>query len=549
MTEWWRDAVVYQVYPRSFADANGDGIGDLPGITSRLPKLAELGVDAVWLSPFYPSPQNDAGYDVSDYRDVEPIFGTLDDADTLIARAHELGLRVVVDIVPNHTSSEHRWFQEALAAPAGSPARARYMFRDGGGPDGSAPPNNWRSVFGGSAWTRVTEPDGSPGQWYLHLFDSTQPDVNWDDPDVHEEFASTLRFWLDRGADGFRIDVAHSMIKEADLPDWEDDDSPMGGTAEITEDRRPPMWDQEGVHDIYREWRRIVAAYDGDRMLVAEAWVTPYARLARYTRPDELHQAFNFDHCVAPWRAADQRAVVTTSVEGSRAVGAPATWVLSNHDIVRHASRFGFPPASRGLGGIGPDSPQPDAVLGLRRARAATAFMLSLPGSAYLYQGEELGLPEHTTLPGEVRQDPSWFRTAGEDIGRDGCRVPVPWEGDSPSFGFGTTADTWLPQPAVYGELARDRQEGVDGSTLELYRSALRLRRDHGLGHGDTLGWVEDLCGDQQLGLRRGDVLVVVNFDGEPWALPAGAEVLLASGPLGEDGTLPCDTTVWLRGA
>jgi alpha-glucosidase len=549
VTEWWRDAVVYQVYPRSFADANGDGIGDLPGITGRLPELAELGVDAVWLSPFYPSPQNDAGYDVSDYRDVEPIFGTLADADTLIGRAHELGMRVVVDIVPNHTSSEHRWFKAAVEAGRGSRERDRYIFRDGQGEDGSQPPNNWKSVFGGPAWTRVREADGSPGQWYLHLFDSTQPDVNWDNPDVHEEFAETLRFWLDRGADGFRIDVAHSMVKEADLPDWAHDDRPMGGTAEISEERRPPMWDQEGVHEIYREWRKIVDSYDGDRMLVAEAWVTPYERLARYTRPDELHQAFNFDHCVAPWRAADQREVISTSIAGSAAVGAPATWVLSNHDIVRHASRFGFPPASRGLGGIGPFDEQPDAVLGLRRARAATALMLALPGSAYLYQGEELGLPEHTTLPGHVRQDPTWFRTNEQEIGRDGCRVPIPWEGDAPSFGFGPGHDTWLPQPDVYGELARDRQKGVEGSTLEMYRAALRLRRELRLGHGTDVEWVQELCTEQSLGLRRGDVLVLVNFDGPDLALPEGGQVLLASGPLGEDGSVPTDTTVWLTGA
>jgi alpha-glucosidase len=547
VTEWWRDAVVYQVYPRSFADADGDGIGDLPGITGRLPKLAELGVDAVWLSPFYPSPQNDAGYDVSDYRDVEPIFGTLDDADHLVATAHGLGLKVVVDIVPNHTSSEHRWFQAALAAGPGSPERGRYHFRDGAGPDGSEPPNNWRSVFGGNAWTRVREADGSPGQWYLHMFDSTQPDVNWDNPDVHEEFAETLRFWLDRGADGFRIDVAHAMVKQADLPDWAEDDSPMGGTAEITEDRRPPMWDQEGVHEIYREWRKIVDSYDGDRMLVAEAWVTPYERLARYTRADELHQAFNFDHCVSPWRAADQREVITTSVDGSAAVGAPATWVLSNHDIVRHASRFGYPPASRGLGGIGPADEQPDAVLGLRRARAATLLMLALPGSAYLYQGEELGLPEHTTLPGHVRQDPAWFRTNEQETGRDGCRVPIPWEADAPGFGFGPTGSTWLPQPEVYGELARDRQEGVSGSTLEMYKAALRLRRELGLGRGDAVDWVEEHCGEQSLGLRRGGLLVLVNFDGPALTLPEGAEVVLASGPLGADGTVPSDTTVWVR--
>lgn len=552
MNQWWRDAVVYQVYPRSFADSDGDGIGDLPGITSRLPKLAELGVDAVWLSPFYPSPQNDAGYDVADYRDVEPIFGTLDDADTLIGRAHELGLRVVVDIVPNHTSSAHRWFQAALAAAPGSHERSRYHFRDGAGPQGGLPPNNWRSVFGGPAWTRVTEADGTPGQWYLHLFDATQPDVSWDSPDVHEEFASTLRFWLDRGVDGFRIDVAHAMIKEPGLPDWDDDDSPMGGTAEITDDHRPPMWDQEGVHEIYREWRRIVDSYDGDRILVAEAWVTPYSRLARYTRPDELHQAFNFDHCVAPWLAQPQREVLTTSVEGSAGVGAPATWVLSNHDIVRHASRFGFPPASRGLGGIGPDDPQPDAVLGLRRARAATLLMLALPGSAYLYQGEELGLPEHTSLPGEVRQDPTWHRTDHAEIGRDGCRVPVPWERDAPSYGFGPSEQTWLPQPEAYGLLARDRQEGVEGSTLEMYRDALRLRRELGLGRGDLV-WDDALSPaqtpEQALGLVRGDVRVLVNFDGPELPLPAGADVLLASGPLGEDGSVPHDTTVWFRQA
>ena len=538
---------MYQVYPRSFADSDGDGIGDLPGITSRLPALAALGVDAVWLSPFYPSPQNDAGYDVSDYRDVEPIFGTLDDADTLIARAHELGLRVVVDIVPNHTSSEHRWFQAALAAAPGSRERSRYHFQDGAGEGGSVPPNNWRSVFGGPAWTRVREADGSPGQWYLHMFDATQPDLSWDSPDVHEEFATTLRFWLDRGADGFRIDVAHAMVKEPGLPDW-DDDGPMGGTAEITDDRRPPMWDREEVHEIYREWRRIVDAYDGDRMLVAEAWVTPYSRLARYTRPDELHQAFNFDHCVAPWQAAAQREVLTTSVVGSAAVGAPATWVLSNHDIVRHASRFGFPPASRGLGGIGPSDPQPDAELGLRRARAATLLMLALPGSAYLYQGEELGLPEHTSLPGEVRQDPTWFRTHQAEIGRDGCRVPIPWAAGAPSYGFGPSGRTWLPQPEAYGQLARDRQDGVAGSTLEMYRAALRLRREYGLGRGDSLDWVPELCGEQSLGLRRGDVTVVVNFGGPDLTLPLGAQVLLTSGAMSGGGAVPSDTTVWLRG-
>ncbi|WP_336922054.1 glycoside hydrolase family 13 protein [Aquipuribacter sp. SD81] len=542
---WWRDAVIYQVYPRSFADGDGDGIGDLPGITARLPRLAELGVDAVWLSPFYPSPQNDAGYDVSDYRDVEPLFGTLADADRMIADAHELGLRVVVDIVPNHTSSEHEWFRAALAAGPGSRERARYLFRDGRGEAGELPPNNWVSVFGGRAWTRVTEADGSPGQWYLHLFDATQPDLDWGNPEVHAEFEDVLRFWLDRGVDGFRIDVAHSMVKEPGLPDWSEDDRPMQGTAEISETRRPPMWDQEGVHDIYRRWREVVDSYDGDRMLVAEAWVTPYERLARYTRPDELHQAFNFDHCVAAWLPEAQREVISTSLAGSEAVGAPTTWVLSNHDVVRHASRLGYPPATRGLGGIGPRDEQPDRGLGLRRARAATLLMLSLPGSAYLWQGEELGLPEHTTLPDEVRQDPAWLRTGGEQVGRDGCRVPIPWEADAPSYGFGPGAASWLPQPPEWADLARDRQEGVEGSTLETYRAALRLRREHGLGRG-ALHWLEEHCGPTSLGLRNGDVTVLVAFD-EPLPLPAGSRVLLASGPLDADGTVPSDTTVWLR--
>ncbi|WP_269303312.1 glycoside hydrolase family 13 protein [Aeromicrobium sp. HA] len=544
---WWRDAVIYQVYPRSWADADGDGIGDLPGITAHLDHLVALGVDAVWLSPFYTSPQNDAGYDVADYRDVDPLFGTLEDFDALAARAHELGLRVIVDLVPNHSSDQHVWFQAALAAEPGSPERGRYIFRDGAGENGDLPPNNWQSNFGGSAWTRTTNPDGTPGQWYLHLFDPSQPDFEWNNPEVQEEFRSILRFWLDRGVDGFRIDVAHGLHKEEGLPD-----SPEDYDLAIHPTGHQPMWDKPAVHEVYRDWRRVVDEYrvegqDADRILVAEAWVIPDEALARYVRPDELHQSFNFGYLMTPWRAREQREAITRGLEATAAVGAPQTWVLSNHDVPRHASRLSYDieRATRVLG-IGPDHPQPDNELGLRRARAATSVMLALPGSAYLYQGEELGLPEATTLPPEVRQDPTFVRTNGEDVGRDGCRVPVPWHADQPAFGFSPTGKSWLPQPEVYGDLAPNRQDGVAGSTLELYRRLLAVRRKYGLGRGE-LHWQE--AGDDVLaftvtgsGGRR--VQVVTNFGAAPLDLPHG-ELLSVSGPL--DGhRLPGDTTAWI---
>ena len=552
LVPWWRDAVVYQVYPRSWADSDGDGLGDLPGITAHLDHLADLGVDAVWLSPFYPSPQNDAGYDVSDYRDVDPRLGTLADADALVERAHELGLRVLVDIVPNHTSSEHPWFVEALAAEPGSAERARYVFREGAGEAGERAPNNWRSNFGGPAWSRVTEADGRPGQWYLHLFDTTQPDLDWTNPEVGEEMESVLRFWLDRGVDGFRIDVAHGLVKADGLPD-----APTGD--EMVADRTSdyPMWDQAGVHDIYRRWRRVTDSYavpgaDADRIMCAEAWVRPPAAMARYVRPDELHQAFNFGFLVSPWIADELRGAITESLAVVAPIGAPQTWVLSNHDVVRHASRLGFDPEPGPLGnsGIGRDDPQPDAEVGLRRARAATALMLALPGSAYLYQGEELGLPEATELPDELRQDPAWEKSGRTRKGRDGCRVPMPWHGGAPSFGFGPSDRAWLPQPATYGELAVDQQTGVPGSTLQLYRELLALRREHGLGHGE-LSWVEHedphVVAFETTSDSGGAVRVTVNVGGTDVALPAGARVLVSSDALTRDGAVPADVTVWSR--
>jgi alpha-glucosidase len=533
---WWRHAVIYQIYPRSFADFDGDGVGDLPGVISRLDHLVELGVDALWLSPFYRSPQADAGYDVSDYRDVDPLFGILADAERLIAAAHERDLRVIVDLVPNHTSDQHPWFQAALAAGRGSPERARYIFREGRGPGGDEPPNNWLSVFSGRAWTRV--PDG---QWYLHLFDPGQPDLNWENGEVRAEFESILRYWLDRGVDGFRVDVAHGMVKAAGLPEW--DASQITTSTEEQGLRSGPMWDQDGVHEIFQSWRKIVDGYPGDRILVAEAWVAPAERLIRYIRPDEMHQAFNFVYLRTPWRAGDQRDAIATSLRTADSVGAPTTWVLSNHDVIRHATRLGYPPSEVLPQGIGAGDPQPDRVLGLHRARGATLLILALPGAAYLYQGEELGLPEDVWLPDEARQDPTWLRSSHLVRGRDGCRVPLPWAAGAPSYGFGPGTASWLPQPAIWADYALDQQRGVPGSTYEMYREALRLRRDWRLGPG-SLVWVD--LGADVVAFRNGKVLAVANLGTEPARLPDGAPVLMASGPLAPGPAVPADTTVWV---
>lgn len=557
--EWWRTSAVYQVYPRSWADSNGDGVGDLPGITAKLPYLRDLGVDALWISPFYTSPMADAGYDVADYRDIDPLFGTLADADKLIARAHELDLRVIVDLVPNHSSDEHEWFKAALAAGPGSPERERYLFRDGKGENGELPPNDWQAIFGGNAWTRVSDADGNPEQWYLHLFDPKQPDFNWNNPEVRDEFVSILTFWLDRGVDGFRVDVAHSLIKADGLPDHAAH-AQMAGTGDASHDNGGPMWDQEGVHEIYRAWRELLDSYNprdtegydsaADRAMCAEAWVSPPERLARYVRPDEFHQAFNFAFLETPWRAADLHESITSSYRSNDSVGAPTTWVLSNHDVVRHATRLALPVGQPRPNGIRAEDPQPDAALGLRRALAATALELALPGGAYLYQGEELGLPDHTTMPDEARQDPTWDRSEHTEAGRDGCRLPMPWVKDAPSFGFGPSEATWLPQPEVYGDLAVDQQDGVAGSTLEFYRRMLRERHARELGSG-SLTWVEG-AGDDVVAFvnsRDGheDLWVVTNF-GEPVALPDDAFVVLSSGDA-DSLTVERDVTVWFTRA
>ena len=410
---WWRGAVVYQVYLRSFADGNGDGLGDLAGLRSRLPYLVDLGVDAIWINPWYPSPMVDAGYDVSDYRSVDPRFGSLADAEALLAEAHQAGLRVLLDIVPNHTSDQHPWFQAALAAGPGSPERERYLFRPGRGHGGEEPPNDWASVATSPAWTRVTEPDGRPGEWYLHLFTPEQPDLDWTHPEVRADFEKTLGFWFDRGVDGFRIDVAHSLAKQEGLPDL------AGGPG------GHPAWDRDEVHQIYREWRAIADAYPEPRVFVAEAWVDQPERLARYVRPDELHTAFNFFFLTSPWRAASLRQAIDETLVEHAAVGAPPTWVLSNHDTARHLSRYARQPTSeRGVNLRHLLGRPADLALGTRRARAAALLLLALPGGAYVYQGEELGLPEVEDLPVEALDDPVWERSGAPTAAATaaGCR-------------------------------------------------------------------------------------------------------------------------------
>lgn len=540
---WWREAVVYQVYPRSFADGNGDGIGDLLGIQSRVDYLASLGVDAVWLSPFYPSGLADGGYDIDDYRDVDPVIGDLAGFDQLVAALRAHGIRTVVDIVPNHSSHRHPWFQEALRAAPGSPERARYLFRDGRGPDGNEPPSDWPSFFGGPAWTRVAD-----GQWYLHLFTAQQPDWNWRNAEVRADFRKTLRFWGDRGVDGFRVDVAHLLAKDlpAELPSW----------AELTRHREPgehgkppyspgahPLWDRDELDDIYREWRTVLNSYPIPKAAVAEAWV-PAERRARYAASTGLGQAFNFDLLEAPWDSVRFRAIIQRNLDLAEHSGTSSTWVLSNHDVVRHPTRFGLAAGTTGKQWLaaGADPTLEDRETGLRRARAATLLALALPGSMYLFQGEELGLPEVGTLSAGARQDPVYFRSSGADVGRDGARVPLPWTETGTSFGFGTAAPH-LPQPAWFGTYSVQAQEKDPDSTLLFYRAALRARRE--LRRDESLEWLE--LGEGIVAFQRSDAWIsITNFRAEPAELPPG-RVIISSERLSNPGIMPPNTTLWMR--
>ena len=535
---WWRSAVIYQVYVRSFADGNGDGTGDLAGVRARLGYLKDLGVDALWFNPWYPSPLADGGYDVQDYRDIDPRFGTLAEAELLIQEALALGIRTIIDVVPNHISDQHPWFQAALAAGPGSPERERFWFHPGGGPDGDEMPTDWVSSFQGETWTRTTNPDGTPGEWYLHLFTPEQPDLNWNHPDVRREHEEILRFWFDRGVAGVRIDSAALPVKDPELPHIGDDVHAPG---------THPHVDRDELHDIYRGWRAVADEYEGTRVLVGEVWLDDAERFARYLRPDEMHTAFNFDFMTQPWSAAALRGSIQRTLAEHEPVGAPATWVLSNHDVTRPVTRYGRADSSFAFARKRFGTPT-DIARGTRRARAAALLTAALPGSLYIYQGDELGLPE-AELPTSVIQDPMHFRSGGVDPGRDGCRVPLPWSGTRPPYGFGTapSADTWLPQPLDWAPFAADAQEHDPGSMLSLYRDALRLRRENGDLHGEDLAWLE--LGADVLAFRRGERTVsMTNFGPVAVPLPAHRAVLLSSAqPTEERGRmLPPDSTVWL---
>lgn len=517
--QWWQSAVFYQVYPRSFADSNGDGVGDLGGLVERLGYLELLGIDALWLCPVMRSPMADGGYDVSDARAIDPLFGDIAMLDELIAEAHDRRIRVTMDLVPNHTSSQHPWFVAALAAAPDSPERARYIFRDGRGPGGDEPPNNWPSIFGGPAWTRVTEADGTPGQWYLHIFAAEQPDLNWDNPEVVADFEQTMRFWLDRGIDGFRIDVAHGMAKPPGLPDMARVETKM-----LVHDDSDPRFNNPGVHDIHRRLRKVLDEYPG-AVSIGEVWVDDNTRFAEYVRPDELHLAFNFRLAETSYDAAEIRAAVDNSIEAVQSVGAHPTWTLSNHDIEREVTRYG--------GG----------AVGLARARAMMLLELALPGAVFIYNGSELGLPNVDDLPDEALQDPVWERSGHTERGRDGCRVPMPWEGRRPPFGFTTAERSWLPIPEQWSALTVEVQLERLDSILSLYRMAIELRGSRPEFAGSGLDWYGSP--DDCLAFRReGGLVCALNASDAPIPLPPG-EVLLASAPL-EGAMLPVNAAVWL---
>jgi alpha-glucosidase len=538
--QWWRTAAIYQIYVRSFADGNGDGTGDLEGVRARLPYLHDLGVDAIWLTPWYVSPLADGGYDVADYRAIDPAFGTLDGAEALIRDARDLGIRTIIDIVPNHVSSDHPWFKEALAAAVGDPARERFWFHPGRGANGDEMPTGWRSSFSGTTWTRTVQPDGTPGEWYLHLFTPEQPDLNWSHPDVRAEHEDVLRFWFDRGVAGIRIDSAALLVKDPALPEVPDTPGPG----------EHPHLDRDELHDIYASWRRIADSYEEPRVLVGEVWLDDAARFADYLRPGEMHTAFNFDVMARAWDAKELRESITATLASHAPMGAPATWVLSNHDVTRPVTRYGRADSSFAFEKKRFGTPT-DLDLGRRRARAAALLVGSLPGSLYIYQGDELGLPEVEDLPHEALQDPMYFRSNGVDPGRDGCRVPLPWTVDGVAFGFSpdeSQAEPWLPQPAGWGVLSAQAQAADPGSMLSLYRDLLSIRRQETPLHADDFAWLDlpDATADVLAFLRTDAFACVVNLGADAVALPAGATVLLASGDL-HDHRLPADTAAWLR--
>ena len=506
----WDSAVVYQIYWRSFMDANQDGIGDISGLLSRADHIQQLGIDAIWLNPTYPSPQGDHGYDVSDYFDVEPMFGSLEEFDRMIADLHQRGIMILMDIVPNHVSSQHEWFQSALSGGIGNPDEKRFIIREGTGDGGMNPPNDWISIFGGSSWSPFPPSEGSVQRWYLHMFDPCQPDLNWHHRDVRERFENILRFWLDRGVDGFRVDVAHGLFKAPGLPNRE-------GFG----DNWSACWDQPEVHDIYRKWREIIEGYEPSRFLIGEIHTATRERLLEYLRANQLHAAFDFSFLHQDWDGDGFRDRIRANLALWRDTGSLPVWTLSNHDEIRHWSRYA-PLLADG---------SPDYQEANVRYRSLLALILALPGRIFLYNGEELALPQ-ADVPDEYRRDPAFFRQPSESEykGRDGCRVPIPWDADLPNAGF-TNSEPWLPMPEGWANYSASIQNDDPNSMLNYYRNMIQRRREENWMKSDVIGDVETSSGilsfDKTSGNKR--VRVLINFSDSDFRFDSDNTILRTS--------------------
>ncbi len=559
--DWWRSAVIYQIYPRSFADANHDGSGDIQGVIQNIDYLVELGVDAIWFSPWFPSPDKDGGYDVADYCDIKPEFGTLADAKELIEKAHSVGIKVIIDIVPNHCSDEHEWFQRAKkTAP---PSADWDYFHVIEGRPGGLPPNDWKSLFGGSAWEEIIHDGTATGFYYLHIFDKGQPDLNWENPKIHAEFDKILRFWFDLGIDGFRVDVAHGLYKAAGYPEHAGEEEVRDDTGGLLDVRPLPFFDQPEVHPVYRRWRSIADEYSPARMFVAEAWVPTVERLSKYLRADELHSGFNFGFLMAGWDYWGLRTNIENSLKDMATLAIPTTWVVENHDVPRIVTRFGVDtklvhhadsgdPTDKDSSHYIPNSAELDR--GRNRSRAMAMLLAALPGSMYLYQGQELGLDEVRDLPDELRQDPVFKNTETHAKGRDGCRVPLPWTRSGLNLGFNqSTQHPWLPMPSSWDGLSVEAQSADESSVLRHHQTTLQIRKQLQLGLGE-LEMRTDLAAEGVLAFLRqtpvGTYLVCVNLTGQTQDIPV-AEVLHSSEPFIsaelQEGSLAADAAVWLK--
>lgn len=505
---WWHGAVLYQVYPRSFQDSDGDGIGDLRGITARLPYFVELGVDAIWISPIFPSPMADFGYDVADYCGIDPRFGTLGDFDDLLARAHELGLKVLLDFVPNHSSDQHPWFVESRSS-RDNPKRDWYLWRDPA--PGGGPPNNWISDFGGPAW----EYDAATGQYYSHAFLREQPDLNWRNPDLRAAMIDVLRFWFDRGVDGFRIDVLWHMVKHADFPDNPPNPDFAEGMGEMWRVLQLHSTDQPEVHDIAAEMRAVADSY-GNRLLIGEIYLPVGKLMTYYGSADApgVHLPFNFQLIDAPWHP---RALATLieAYELALPEGGWPNWVLGNHDRPRAATRFGE-----------------------RQARVAAMLNLTLRGTPTIYYGDEIGIAD-VAIPADRVADPRELREPGKGLGRDPVRTPMAWDA-SANGGF-TAGEPWLPLHPDWPARNVAAQRGDGGSIWSLHRDLIALRRSTpALSIGD---WRPVYADDAVLAYERREsdarVLVALNLTAEPARLPLPDWAKALTPRLGTLGVLP----------